>query len=118
MNYLLAKGMLTCRPKRQCVAWPTPRFTDNNNGTVTDNLTGLIWTKNSQVKDERTWEQALSDANGLAAGAAGLLDASKAGDWGLPNIREFLSLVNYSRSPALPEGHWGSSPTGRRLTPR
>ncbi len=29
------------------VAWPTPRFTDNNNGTITDNLTGLIWLKNA-----------------------------------------------------------------------
>ena len=29
------------------VAWPNPRFTDNNNGTVTDNLTGLIWLKHA-----------------------------------------------------------------------
>ena len=29
------------------VAWPTPRFTDNGNGTVTDNLTKLIWMKNA-----------------------------------------------------------------------
>ena len=27
--------------------WPVPRFTDNENGTVTDNLTGLIWLKNA-----------------------------------------------------------------------
>ena len=31
------------------VAWPTPRFTDNDNGTVTDNLTGLIWMKNANA---------------------------------------------------------------------
>ena len=29
------------------VAWPNPRFTDNGNGTVTDNLTGLMWTKDA-----------------------------------------------------------------------
>ena len=29
------------------VAWPNPRFTDNSDGTVTDNLTGLIWLKNA-----------------------------------------------------------------------
>jgi len=29
------------------VAWPDPRFMDNGNGTVTDNLTGLIWLKNA-----------------------------------------------------------------------
>jgi hypothetical protein len=31
--------------------WPTPRFTDNANGTVTDNLTGLIWLKDADCKD-------------------------------------------------------------------
>ena len=29
------------------VASPSPRFSDNGNGTVTDNLTGLIWLKNA-----------------------------------------------------------------------
>ena len=29
------------------VAWPNPRFTDNGDGTVTDNLTGLMWTQNA-----------------------------------------------------------------------
>jgi hypothetical protein len=28
-------------------ALPSPRFTDNGDGTVTDNLTGLIWLKNA-----------------------------------------------------------------------
>ncbi len=27
------------------IAAPSPRFTDNGNGTVTDNLTGLVWLK-------------------------------------------------------------------------
>ena len=88
------------------VAWPTPRFTDNGNGTVTDNLTGLIWTKNANAFGQRTWAEALSDANGLASGSAGLTDGSKAGDWRLPNVRELQSLVDYGRSnPALPAGH-------------
>jgi hypothetical protein len=29
------------------VAWPNPRFTDNGNGTVTDNLTKLVWLKDA-----------------------------------------------------------------------
>lgn len=29
------------------IAWPIPRFTDNHNGSVTDNLTGLIWLKDA-----------------------------------------------------------------------
>ncbi len=91
------------------VAWPTPRFTDNGNGTVTDKLTGLIWLKNANVFGLRTWLQALSDANNLKSGdsGTGLTDGSKAGDWRLPNIREMQSLVDYSRNsvPAIPLGH-------------
>ena len=29
------------------MVWPAPRFTDNSDGTVTDNLTGLIWLKDA-----------------------------------------------------------------------
>ena len=31
------------------IASPNPRFTDNSNGTVTDNLTGLVWLQNPSV---------------------------------------------------------------------
>jgi hypothetical protein len=99
------------------VASPTPRFTDNGNGTVTDNLTGLIWLKNANAFGMKTWADAMTTANGLKSGDAGtgLTDGSKAGDWRLPNVREFQSLLDYGRSfPALPENHpftelqWGS----------
>ena len=87
------------------VAWPSPRFTDNNNGTVTDKLTELIWMKNANAFDvKKTWAEALSAAATLANGFGGLTDGSKAGDWRLPNVRELLSLIDYDRSnPALPE---------------
>jgi hypothetical protein len=94
------------------VASPTPRFTDNNNGTVTDNLTGLIWMKNASNDNgasgfgPQTWAQALSAAATLANGSHDLTDGSKAGDWRLPNLRELLSLVDYGQIPyALPAGH-------------
>ena len=88
------------------VAWPTPRFTDNGDGTVTDNLTGLIWLKNADCFGSRLWATALTDANGLANGACGLSDGSSAGNWRLPNVRELQSLVDYGRyDPALPSGH-------------
>jgi hypothetical protein len=35
------------------------RFTDNGDGTVTDNLTGLIWLKNADCFGSRTWHEAL-----------------------------------------------------------
>ncbi len=85
------------------VAWPTPRFTDNNNGTVTDNLTRLIWMKDALALSLKTWDAALSAANSLASDSAGLTDGSQAGDWRLPNVRELQSLIDYGmENPALP----------------
>ena len=80
------------------VAWPSPRFTDNGNGTVKDNLTGLIWLKDANCFSRRTWAQALSDANSLANGSCGLTDGSSAGNWRLPNRKELRSLINYSQA--------------------
>jgi hypothetical protein len=79
---------------RMGVAWPEPRFTENGNGTVTDNLTGLIWLKNANGFGPQTWANAISSANSLASGACGLTDGSHAGDWLLPNVNELESLVN------------------------
>jgi hypothetical protein len=88
------------------VAWPTPRFKDNGNGTVTDNLTGLIWTKHASCFGLRTWSEALSDCNTLASGGCELTDGSSPGDWRLPNIRELHSLIDFGEyNPALPSGH-------------
>ena len=88
------------------VPWPTPRFIDNGDGTVTDNLTGLVWLKNANPFGFRTWEQALTVCNSLASGSYGLTDGSAAGDWRLPNIKEIESLVDYGHvGPCLPAGH-------------
>ena len=81
-------------------------FTDNGDGTVSDNLTGLIWLKDANCFSVRTWSNALSDSNGLADGSCGLTDASNIGDWRLPNLKELMSvfdLENYD--PALPTTH-------------
>jgi hypothetical protein len=93
------------------VAWPNPRFTDNLDGTITDNLTGLIWLKDANCFGVRTWDQALSVCNGLASGSCGLTDGSIAGDWRLPNSNELTSLVHKGYAlPALPNtagtGQW------------
>jgi hypothetical protein len=94
-------------------AWPNPRFTDNGNGTVTDNLTGLIWLKNADCFGSRGWAQALVDCNNLGSGSCGLSDGSSAGDWRLPNVKELQSLIYYGiYSPALPNtvgtGKWSN----------
>ena len=91
------------------VAWPVPRFTDKGNGTVSDNLTGLMWTKDANAPGptactpatSKSWQQALDYA-------ACLNSNSYLGfnDWRVPSIRELGGLVDASRSnPALPAGH-------------
>jgi hypothetical protein len=92
------------------VAWPNPRFSDNNNGTITDNLTGLIWLKDASClgNPALNWFTALAAANTLADGnvACRLTDGSVAGDWRLPNRNELWSLMNAEAAGySLPEGH-------------
>ena len=89
----------------------TPRFTDNLDGTVTDNQTGLIWMKNANCFGDRPWHNALSDCNGLANGSCGLNDGSNAGDWRLPNSNELASLIhkgyyNPALSNTVGTGQW------------
>ncbi len=104
------------------VALPNSRFTDNSNGTVTDNLTGLIWLKNANCFGTKSWTDALSACNSLAAGQCGLTDGSTAGQWRLPNRFELESLLDLSQyGPALPatysvftnvqhlDGYWTST---------
>jgi len=95
------------------VAWPSPRFTDNINGTVTDNLTGLIWLQNANKWGAVNWNTALNNCSNLAADGSTLTDGSVAGDWRLPNIMELLSLIDWRYyDPALCNaagtGHWSS----------
>jgi hypothetical protein len=65
------------------VAWAASagRFTDHQDGSVTDTVTGLIWLKDATCLPATNWAAAIQEANGLAAGACGLADGSKAGDW-------------------------------------
>ncbi len=93
---------------------------DNKNGTVTDNLTGLIWLKNTRCFGMMDWKDAQLAAKSLKDGDCGpdpalmLSDGSSAGDWRLPAMSELCTLIDYSkRNPALPDGHMFSDfPSG------
>ena len=91
---------------------PDPRFMDNNDGTVTDNLTGLVWLKNTNCFEMMDWEGAKLTVNNLKDGDCGpdptltLTDGSSAGAWRLPTMSELCTLIDFSRrDPALPNGH-------------
>lgn len=68
------------------VAWPNPRFSvDNTGNCMTDNLTGLMWSRQATLSG--TWQTAFD----LAAN----LELCGFSDWRIPNRKELLSLVNY-----------------------
>ncbi len=97
-----------------------PRFVDNKDGTVTDNLTGLIWLKNTRCFGMMDWKDAQLAAKRLKDGDCGpdpaftLSDGSSAGDWRLPSMSDLCTLIDFSkRNPALPDGHMFSDfPSG------
>lgn len=104
--------------------WPSPRLVDNQDGTVSDNLTGLMWLKDANcmatnypgfdaddpaADGKVTWQHALDFVAAINAGAYPLCAAGRQ-DWRLPNIVEMHSLNDYSQGasspePALPAGH-------------
>lgn len=68
-------------------------FTDNGDGTITDNATGLMWSEaDSGVginwEEALAWVQQKNEENYLGYS-----------DWRLPNAKELQSTVNYTRSP-------------------
>lgn len=91
--------------QRKGVAWPNPRFTINNDGTVTDNLTGLVWLRNANCsqffigddkgQNNRSWTTAITAAVRLQSGYCNLTDGSIEGEWRLPNVRELYSLLDH-----------------------
>jgi len=94
------------------LAWPTPRLTDNGDGTVTDNLTGLLWLADAGCFDSESWDDALALASGLFDGATidpgggdcDLSDGSEKGAWRLPNVREMQSLAHFEFvDPSVPD---------------
>jgi cysteine-rich repeat protein len=92
---------------RKGVAWPSPRFTDNGDQSVTDNLTNLMWTKSAIAPGP------LACASGTPMSWQGALDYVAClntnnylghNDWRLPNSIEINTLFDFSQSN-LPAGN-------------
>ena len=101
----------------------TLSYTDNGNGTVTDNNTGLMWKKCSEpdtgtgtctgTHSTYTWENALSRCEGLSYGGHT--------DWRLPNAKELWSIaflepgnapyINQTAFPGTVSNYYWSSTT-------
>jgi hypothetical protein len=86
---------------RGSTGYGSNRFVDNNDGTISDLSTGLMWMKNDSGHlkagdngdGKLDWQQALDWAENLEyAGYTG---------WRLPNAKELQSIVDYTRSPGI-----------------
>lgn len=63
-----------------------PSYTDNNDGTITDNVTGLMWQKTMDQK--MSFEQALK--------RVGEFELAGHADWRVPSIKELYSLIQFT----------------------
>ena len=94
---------------RPGIVLPEPKFTSVGDGTVIDNLSGLSWLQDGGCLGAATWEQALGKVQSLNAGTDFSCSGYTPGtwdDWRSPNIKELVSLVDYSsHDPVLPPGH-------------
>ncbi|MCK5525312.1 MAG: DUF1566 domain-containing protein [Thiomargarita sp.] len=78
------------------------RYTDNGDGTVTDNWSGLRWLKNANCFGRQYQKTVMQSAANLANGQCGLSDGSTSGMWRLPTIDEWKAMVDESYDfPAL-----------------
>ena len=66
----------------------TPSYTDNGDGTISDNVTGLVWTQ-----DISSYSMPWSDA----AGYCEALDTGDVTDWRLPSVKELWSIRDYAQ---------------------
>ena len=90
---------------------PVPSYTDNGNGTVTDNVTGLMWeqkTADGGSRDKEithTWKDALAYCEDLILGGFS--------DWRLPNPKELERIVDLEKSnPAVDTTYFPNTKNG------
>lgn len=87
-----------------------PSYTDNADGTITDNVTGLMWQKSPDTngdgrldaKDKKTYKQAVEGAANFRLNGYT--------DWRLPTIKEQYSLIVFSGVD--PSGYVGTTTDG------
>lgn len=111
----LNKGTITTHNQSNTnYVWPVSsrRYTDNGDGTVTDNRSGLVWLKDAGCLGAKTWQAATDSVASLAADEkCGLKDGSRANDWRLPTKEEWEAMVDKkyqgpTLSNAMGTGQW------------
>ncbi|MGD9576766.1 MAG: DUF1566 domain-containing protein [Syntrophorhabdus sp.] len=65
-----------------------PSYTDNHNGTITDNVTGLMWQKG--LTEKLSYAEALQQVNSF--------NLAGRSDWRVATIKELYSLIQFTGS--------------------
>lgn len=111
-----------------CANDSSNRYVNCENGTITDNRSGLVWLANANCLGDLNWFEAMEAVRGLSdlpdEGSAcfglsrdecdcALSDGSSPGEWRLPSIAEWEAMVEPTCSdPALSDdegsGCWNS----------
>ena len=88
----------------------SPSYTGNGDGTVTDNVTGLMWQQSPDTNGDGDIDadDKLSYADAVAG--AGALALGGYDDWRLPTIKELYSLIDFNGVD--PSGYEGSDTSG------
>ena len=88
----------------------TPKYADNNDGTITDMVTGLMW----QQSPDKNGDGKINydDKASYSAAVAGASSCKTGGhtDWRLPTIKELYSLIIFSGQD--PSSYNGTSTAG------
>lgn len=64
----------------------TPSYIDNKDGTITDNVTGLMWQKD--MGEKLSFDEALK--------RVGRSETGGHTDWRIPSVKELYSLINFT----------------------
>ncbi len=92
---MLKKWIILCLLILLTPVWAMGEFLDNEDGTITDTVTGLMWQKATHATT-LDWEGAM-----LSCEARVSPDAEVYTDWRLPSRSELHSIVVYGQSPAI-----------------
>ena len=72
-----------------------PSYTDNGDGTVTDNVTGLMWQQSPDMDDDGDIDAADKMSFDSAVAGAETCELGGYSDWRLPTIKELYSLMDF-----------------------